>query len=299
MDAAPPEWGPDGPPWPHPDYSRFVDAAGVRWHVQIAGAGPPVLLLHGAGASSHSWREAFHLLAPMFRVIAPDLPGQGRSSDGPTSVYSIRGMARATAAMLRRLGVQPLLAVGHSAGAAICARMIIEKHMAPRALVGVNAALLPFGGGLASVYSGLARLLAKNPIAPRMFAWRAGWPGAVERLIEETGSRLSDEGIAHYRRLATDPAHVAATLRMMANWDLHELESDLPRLDAPLYLLVGDRDRTVPPDRAASVARVVPGAEVIELTGLGHLAHEEAPRLITDHIIAIARRHGVLPQETQ
>ena len=48
MDAPPPEWGPDGPPWPHPDYSRFVYAAGVRWHVQIAGSGPPVLLLHGA-----------------------------------------------------------------------------------------------------------------------------------------------------------------------------------------------------------------------------------------------------------
>lgn len=294
MHAPPPDSRPDDVGASGSVMSRSISAAGVRWHVQIAGEGPTLLLLHGAGASSHSWRDLTPRLAPLFRVIAPDLPGQGRSGDGPNGVYTMRGMARATAAMLRRLGAPPALAVGHSAGAAICARMVIDRILTPRALIGVNAALLPFGGGLTSMYSGIARFLARNPLPARVLAWRAGWPGAIERLIEDTGSHLSAEGVAWYRRLATDPSHVAGALRMMASWDLEELEADLPRLDAPLHLIVGEVDRTVEPQRARTVAKLVPDTEIISLPDLGHLAHEEAPNLVADHIIAIARRRGVL-----
>ena len=135
--------------------------------------------------------------------------------------------------------------------------MTLDKLISPAALIGVNAALQPFGAGMASLYSGIARMLAINPLAPRMFAWRASWPGAVDRLIEETGSRIDPRGVALYRRWATDPAHVGATLRMMANWRLDDLEAELPKLPTPLHLLIGSRDRTVPPDRARDIARIV------------------------------------------
>jgi len=295
MDA-PHESEHDRADWPNRAASRFVDAAGVHWHVQAAGEGPTLLLLHGAGGSSHSWRDLFPILAQSFRVIAPDLPGQGRSTTGPSSVYSIRGMARAVSALLRRLGSAPEIVVGHSAGAALAVRMSLDKLISPKALIGVNAALQPFGAGMASIYSGVARLLSIHPLAPRMFAWRASWPGAVERLIEETGSRIDPRGVALYRRLATDPAHVGGTLRMMANWDLHDLEADLPKLTAPLHMLVGARDRTVPPERAREIARRSPMIDVETLPSLGHLAHEEQPRLVADRIFAIARGRGLLPE---
>lgn len=284
--------------WPNRPASRFVDAAGVHWHVQTAGEGPTLLLLHGAGGSTHSWRDLLPMLAQHFCVIAPDLPGQGRSASGPSSVYAIRGMARAVSALLRRLGSPPDIVVGHSAGAALAVRMTLDKLISPRALIGVNAALQPFGAGMASLYSGIARVLAINPIAPRMFAWRASWPGAVERLIEETGSRIDPRGVALYRRLATDPVHVGATLRMMANWRLDNLEGELPKLPAPLHLLIGSRDRTIPPESARKIAHRSPMIEIETLPGLGHLAHEEQPRLVADRIVAIARGRGVLPEAT-
>ena len=59
-----------------------VAAGGLRWHVQVAGDGPVLLLLHGTGAATHSWRDLLPLLAERFTVVAPDLPGHGRS-DGP------------------------------------------------------------------------------------------------------------------------------------------------------------------------------------------------------------------------
>jgi magnesium chelatase accessory protein len=282
--------------WPNKATSRYIDVAGVHWHVQTAGEGPTLLLLHGAGASSHSWRDLLPVLAQTFRVIAPDLPGQGRSAEGPSTVYSIRGMARAVSALLRRLGDRPDVVVGHSAGAAIAARMTIDKFITPKVLIGINAALLPFGAGMASLYTGIARFLAINPIAPRMFAWRAGRPGAVERLIQQTGSKIDARGVAMYRRLATDPKHVGATLRMMANWDLQELAGDLPKLSTPLHLIAGAQDKTVPPERANEAAQRCPFILVETVPGLGHLAHEELPGEMAARIITIARHHGVLPE---
>lgn len=88
------DWLRDGADWPHRDASRFVVAGGVRWHVQIAGDGPPLLLLHGSGASTHSWRDLLPLLARTHTVIAPDLPGHAFTSTPPAHTLSLPGMMR-------------------------------------------------------------------------------------------------------------------------------------------------------------------------------------------------------------
>jgi magnesium chelatase accessory protein len=60
------DWAKDGADWPNREASRFVDAAGMRWHVQVMGQGPVLLLLHGTGASTHSWRDVMPLLRAPF-----------------------------------------------------------------------------------------------------------------------------------------------------------------------------------------------------------------------------------------
>jgi magnesium chelatase accessory protein len=65
--SAKPAWNIEGIGWPHRETSRFLTAGGLRWHVQEAGDGPTLLLLHGAGAATHSWRGLFPLLAERFR----------------------------------------------------------------------------------------------------------------------------------------------------------------------------------------------------------------------------------------
>ena len=67
---------------------------------------------------------------------------------------------------------------------------------------------------------------------------------------------------------------------MMANWDLEGLRRDLPRLLVPLTLVVGTRDRAIPPEVSARVAGMVRNTRVETLAGLGHLAHEEAPERV-------------------
>lgn len=267
--------------WPNRAASRFVEAAGLRWHVQQSGTGPGLLLLHGTGASTHSWRDLLPLLAKRFTVIAPDLPGHAFTTLPPDSRLSLPAMADALAELLAELRVSPELAVGHSAGAALLTRMSLDGGLPATArLISLNGAIMPLRGVPGQVFLPLAKLLVLNPLVPRLVSWRAGDRRSVQRLIDSTGSRLDPAGTELYARLFRSRDHVRGVLGMMANWDLPALCRDLPALRPALTLMVGDDDAAVPPSDAYRVRRLVPDAEIRRLPGLGHLAHEERPELV-------------------
>lgn len=296
MDAERLDWSRDGRDWPHREASRFVEAGGLRWHVQGFGdapGAPTVLLLHGTGAATHSWRGLAPRLAGAFRVIAPDLPGHGFTDLPAPRGLSLPGMAESVGALLAALGCAPDLIVGHSAGAAIAARMVLDGRCAPRGLVGLNPAFVPFGGLPGQLFSPAARWLGGLTAAPRLFARVGASPVVLDRLLRGTGSEIGTDGRRAYATLVANPGHVAGALGMMGRWDLRPLERDLPRLPCPLLMVVGARDLTVPPDQAHAMQRRVPGSTVETLAGLGHLAHEERPDQVAARICAFAARLGL------
>jgi magnesium chelatase accessory protein len=283
------DWARDGHDWPNRESSHFEHAAGLRWHVQRMGAGPAALLLHGTGASTHSWRTFAPLLARHCEVVVPDLPGHGFTDTPPTHRLSLASMAEAMAALVRKLTIDVRIAIGHSAGAAVLARMALDGQLRPDRIIAVNGAFLPFRGVPGRVFQPLARMLAGTQIVPQWFARRAADPRLVGRLLESTGSNLEPSGVEFYRRLAQNPVHVAGALAMMANWDLPGLARDLPRLATPLSLVVGGNDGTVPATEAFRVRELVPHATVHYLRGLGHLAHEERAAEVVDLVMQITR----------
>lgn len=281
------DWSRDGADWPNRETSRFVDAAGLRWHVQEVGEGPAVVLVHGTGASTHSWRDLMPMLAAGgCRVLAMDLPGHAFTSQPPSDGLSLPAMARALSGLLSELRVAPAVVVGHSAGAAILIRMALDVSAAPAHLLSINGALLPFPGFAGVVFPPLAKLVTLSPFPARLMSWRARDRAQVVDLIEGMGSRIDARGLDLYQRLFQSEAHVQATLRMMASWDLHAFAEAMPRLAAPLHLVVAGEDRAVPPEHGLKVRDRVPGAAVTYLRGVGHLAHEERPREIADLILA-------------
>jgi magnesium chelatase accessory protein len=285
-----PVWGRDGRDWPNRGCSRFVEAGGLVWHVQVAGDGPVVLLLHGTAAATHSWAGLLPLLASRCTVVAPDLPGHGFTATPASSELCLPGMANAVAWLVRQLRVQPEVAVGHSAGAAILARMCLDDLIRPRLLVSLSGALLPLRGLAGKWFSPAAKLMARNSFLPRFVAQGARRdPKGVRRLADGTGSRLDDDAVALYRRLIASPGHLAAALNMMANWDLEPLQRELPRLKTELLLIAFDRDRTVPPLEAERVRAVLPRARLQLIDGFGHLAHEEDPERIARLVFEAAR----------
>ena len=267
-------WARDGARWPHREASQFVEAGGVRWQLCSVSDRPTrrtgtVVLLHGTGAATHSWRVLAPLLARRFKVVAMDLPGHGFTSMPDTGRMSLPGMSAAVADLLDALGERPVLAVGHSAGAAIAVRMMLDRRIDPRAIVSINGALLPLPGLAGRVYAPMARLLALNPLVPRLFAWRAAEKRVLLRLIE--GDRLQDRRPRHcpVRSTGGQPR----TRRCRAGDDggvgLEPPGGRSAGMKTPLWLLAGERDRTVSPEQAQTLAARMPNAHLCVLQNSG------------------------------
>jgi magnesium chelatase accessory protein len=264
-----------------------LDVAGLRWRVLRAGQGPVLLLLHGTGSSSASWGGCAAALAERFCVVMPDLPGHGGTAAWPDRQANLPRMAAAVGGLLRALGIEPALAAGHSAGAAVMLQMALDGGIAPQGLLSLNGALTPLQGLAGRVFPPLARWMARTPGLPSLVARRAAHPHALARLIHGTGSRLGAAQVEHYRQLLTQPSHIHGTLDMLAGWNLVELEAALPNLRIPLWLVAGLNDRTVPPDQSRQWAARLPQASFHALPGLGHLAHEESPARVVALIEAL------------
>lgn len=287
------EWERDGARWPNRQASRLVASRPHRWHLQEMGAGAPVLLLHGAGASTHSWRALMPALAADFRVIALDLPGQGFSRAGDRMRLGLDAMAEDIAALMAQEGVTPAALVGHSAGGALALRLSGVLAEPPRAVVGLNAALGKFRGVAGWLFPLMAKVLALNPLSAAIFARTAASEASVRALIRSTGSTLDAEGLALYRALLADRAHVDGTLAMMAQWQLDALLAGLPGIAVPTLLLTGGRDTAVPPATSRDAARRMPAAEWVNDPAHGHLLHEEAPAGAAARIRAFLAAQGV------
>lgn len=265
--------------WPNATASRFVPIGPHAWHVQDAGRGPCVLLLHGAGASTHSWRDVLPDLARDHRVVAVDLPGQGFTglADSGRCRCGLETMSADIAALLAAEGIVPEGIVGHSAGAAIALRLALDLPRPPEAVVAINGALGNLHRPTSDILSQLTTLALRTPLPAVGFSLAASSHAFVRTLVSRTGSRLDDRGVEYYRRLLSDRRHVAATVAMMTQWDVAPLLAALPEVRSRVLFLVGDRDGFVPPSASVAAARRVAGSRVESLGGLGHLLHEERP----------------------
>ncbi|WP_120077890.1 alpha/beta fold hydrolase BchO [Aurantiacibacter odishensis] len=294
--SGPLDWEREGRVFPHREASRFVKAGSLTWHVQQMGSGPTLLLLHGTGASAHSWRDVMPLLAKDFTVIAPDLPGHGFTEGRVPGGPSLPAVAREVARLLDQLETSPSLVVGHSAGAAIAIQLALEGSAAP--VVGLSPAIMPFPGLAARLFPAMAKVLFVNPFVPRIFAHMARQSGETGRfLYRATSSRIDAAGVHCYEVLLGNSRHCEGALALMANWDLEALAERFSEVTVPVHLLHGSRDSAVPLSSVKEACRALPRCDVEELAGLGHLAHEERPEDAVRRIRRFAARHAIVAPE--
>ena len=250
------------------------------------GSGPQLLLIHGAGGATHSWRDVMPLLAQTHQVIAVDLPGQGFSQLGSRARCGLDPMATDLASLITQEGWEPTAIIGHSAGAAIALRLAELCVPLQGQIVGINAALANFKGVAGFVFPAFAKLLSLNPLTARIFTATSGNPAAVERLITGTGSKLDANGLRLYETLISRRSHVDGTLAMMAHWKLDGLLERLPNITNQTLFITGSNDQAVPPSTSNEAASCMANARVQELSSLGHLAHEESPQQVVNLIRA-------------
>jgi putative magnesium chelatase accessory protein len=225
-------------------------------------------------------------LAERFTVVAIDLPGHGFSSVVPTFTPSLPAVAAELSSLMDTLGLRPVVAIGHSAGAAVVARMTLDGPVEPQLVVGLAAALYPLRGLAQSWMLPAAWLLSRSSLVAHLIALQAHSRDNVARLVSSTGSTLDAGGIDLYGRLASNPRHVAGLLALLSAWDLEPLYADLPRLRPRCLLLAGANDRAIPLLQQRQVAARIPGAHLHVVEGSGHLLHEEQPATIARLVLA-------------
>lgn len=263
-----------------------LDAGGLRWRLLRAGSGPALLLLHGTGTSADTWRPLAPHLAGRYTLLAPDLPGHaGTSQAGPASL-ALPGMAAALLGLLSALGLTPVGLVGHSAGAALAVRLTLDG-LPVRALAGIDPAIVLPANPRALPGWSFVSWLAQRPAAATLGAALLRDRARFDLLVGRALGALPEEQRRRYHTLAADPAHVAATLGMMANWDVAPVRRDLARLRVPACFLAGERDPWFPPPLVERLAAECLDARAVTIPGTAHFSHEEAPAAVAAELLAL------------
>lgn len=269
--------------WPQGARWQIVNDSYYDWRIVRYGQDdrPLMAMIHGTGASAHSFGYLAAELSHEVNLLAFDLPGHGETRARHTPDHSLPGTAGAVARLFGFLDVAPDYIVAHSAGTAIALQMCQSNGLSPGHVFGINSALEPISGN--ALLSPIARLLSVSPFTASFFAWQARH-GGVENLLRQTGSKLSAEDIAAYKGLFADKGHIRATITMMANWDLAELQAGLDRITSPATLIAAANDPMVPSRVSKRSAARMPASEYVELRAGGHLVHEEDPCEIAEII---------------
>lgn len=273
-------------------YRRNVTANGLHLHCYDAGAGDalPLVLVHGLGDESDTWRHVLPPLAAHRRVIAPDLPGFGRS-DKPDRAYTATFFARTIEQLLLTLGIDRAVLVGSSLGAAVVQRLALARPALVERLVLIDGALpiergwparplwwflTPGVGEL--VYTSLRRSQdeAYATLRPFYANLDALPPDDQAFLRERVWARVWSNGqrrafLSALRWLSIDRALRAPALR-----------ARLALLDVPTLLIWGEHDHIVPEIAAEEMVALLPNARLRIIAGSGHLPQQEQPSELLD-----------------
>ena len=256
----------------------FVLAAGLRVHVRDSGvpAGRPgaraVILLHGFGASLHTWEPWAQALAGDLRVITLDTPGAGLTGADSTGDYSDERGMQVLLALMDQLGLASASLVGHSMGGRLAFRFAAAHpgRVDRLVLVAPDGFASPgFEYGKAPDVPAVAWLM--RYALPRLLLRMSLEPAYADRTL------ITEAVVTRYHDMMRAPGVRGALLERMAQLKLNEPSSVLKTISAPTLLLWGEQDAMIPLTNAQDYLRVMQDARLVTLPGVGHLPHEEAP----------------------
>ncbi len=253
----------------------------IDLYYETAGAGPPVLLLHGLGSSTRDWEYQTAELGRRYRVIAMDVRGHGRSSR-PKGPYSVAMFARDAVALLRALGAAPAHVVGLSMGGMIAFQMAVDAPEAVRSLAIANS-------GPAMV---LTKLSQRAMIQMRFAVVRLLGMKALARMVanpvfpkpeqEELRRKFIDSIGANHPRAYLD------ALRAINGWTVLDR---IGGISCPVLIAASDQDYT-PVAWKRAYAAMIPGAQVAVIRDSRHVAPLDQPAEFNRVVMEFLERAG-------
>ena len=251
----------------------MLQVADWRLHVRDSGPrdAPAVLLLHGFGASLHTWDAWAPGLSVSHRVVRVDLPGSGLSAPDPAGDYTDARSIQMLVALMDKLGMDRASLVGHSIGGRI-AWTFAARH--PER---VERLVLVAPDGFAS--PGFAYGKAAD-VPAALGLMRHVLPKAVLRMNLKPAygnpDFLTDALTTRYHDLMLAPGARDAMFQRLQQTVLTDPVPLLATLRAPTLLLWGEADAMIPFANAKDYLKALPGSRLVSLAGVGHLPQEEA-----------------------
>ncbi|WP_344326760.1 alpha/beta hydrolase [Kitasatospora putterlickiae] len=243
---------------------------------------PPLVLIHGSGASSGSWSPVVPALAGQYHVIRVDLPGHGQSL--PASSYDVPEQAGRLAVALDELGLRPVTVVGHSSGGYIATALAEQRPD----LVG-SLALISSGPSPDALLPQpiVLQVLIGPPLGPLLWPIRSdamlrrGMIALCHRPVDIPDDLIAEARMIGYRTLRT------ALRRNTAYITERSLPKRLTALNVPVLVIFGAADPRWNPSSAHHYD-AVPNARVQHLPDVGHLPMLEAPETTSELLLDFA-----------
>jgi pimeloyl-ACP methyl ester carboxylesterase len=267
---------------------RFVTVGGQLVHVEQAGAGEPVLLIHGFGASTYSWRKVMPALAASHRVVAIDLSGFGYTQR-PTAraSYTREAQAQLVLGTLDALAIDRAHVVGHSYGGGITLYLASQHPERFRSMVLVDSSAPTYANDRRSraaafrpLDSLLVRLVFLRPAMIRRSLLSSFWDDSLVTpdLVRAYLDRLAIEGATDAFYGLTAPAPAGAKV-------------ELEKIAVPALVLWGAHDELIAPEVGRRAAARIPNAEFVLFEHSGHLPMEEEPEAFLNAVLPFLERH--------
>lgn len=264
----------------------------VQLYAEEHGTGRPVLMLHGLGASTYTWRNIVPGLARTHRVITLDLKGFGRSDKPFDLAYSPNDHAELVLGFIRRTRLEDLTLVGHSYGGAIALivaeRLAAQRDARLRSLIVMNAPAFPqeMTPFVAFMKLPVVPYAVLSLVPPELSTWLSLEPDNI--------LRTSFADIHAYAKpfwQASARHALITTARRIVPGNLTEIIASYRRIRAPALVVWCDDDPTVPIATGHRLARTLPRARLEILEGCGHAPQEASPHLLGRKLRDFLRAH--------
>lgn len=271
----------------------FVQADDTRMYYQKEGTGGvPIVLVHGFGASSFSWRNNLKPLAEAgFTVYAPDMRGFGLSDKGWDKSMSQDAQADRLKAFMDAAGIERAVLAGNSMGGGIVTDFALRYPDRVKGLVLIDPAIYgSIGNGLASALVGLPGIQRWGQHLVRyILADNARNANTIQSAWFDP-AQVTPDVLSGYRRALQTPAWDMGLLALLRDGMSNNLGPRLKNLHVPALIVWGEHDTWISPANAPKLNHDIAGSQLVMIENAGHVPHEEKPEEFNRSVIDFVKK---------
>ena len=260
------------------EFSKFVEIDGMQVHYRVEGKGIPIVLIHGTGASLHTWDDWTLKLKENYQVIRMDLPAFGLTGPNKSGDYSIKQYTQFLEEFVVKMKLDSMFLAGNSLGGNIAWNYASKNPEKVQKLILVDASGLPTNKPQPWIFK-----MAKTPVLSKLFLYITPRNIIEDNLkqVYEDDTKISDALITRFHDMALREGNRKAFVdRAKIDFKISEAskEEQLQNIQTPTLLIWGAKDTWIPLDNGKRMDALLPNSKLVVLQNSGHVPMEENPK---------------------